>query len=85
MRLCDKAEGPPPPCHFWLEGPPPDPHPPLSQLGSIRVPLHLVSDKRRVVLWIAEGPLRQSSSDFDSIELLVVLALYRSDAVRNSK
>ena len=37
-----------PPCHFWLEG-----HPtsaPLSQLGSIRAPLQLDLDKRRVVL-----------------------------------
>ena len=28
-------------------------------------------------------PLRQNSRDFDSIELLVVLALYRNDAVND--
>ena len=28
-------------------------------------------------------PLRQSSRDFDAIELLVVLALYRNDAVND--
>ena len=39
-----------PPCHFWLEGHPPYPHPPLFQLGSIRVPLQLDVDKRRVAL-----------------------------------
>ena len=38
----------PTPCHFWLEGHPPYPHPTLSQLGSIRVPLQLVSDEQWV-------------------------------------
>ena len=39
-----------PPCRFWLEGPPPYPHPPVFHLGPIRLPCTWIWTNDSVIL-----------------------------------